>query len=216
MTPAKVAGLLLAAGSGSRLGRPKALLADQAGVTFMGRALQVLADGGCDPVYAVLGAAADEVRDQVPNGVRVVVADDWREGMGHSLRTGLAAVAEDDSGLEALVVMLVDTPGVTSEVVSRLVSACAAPPGSPRGRPSTPVRSALARSAFGGVPGHPVLIGRDHWKGVAETAHGDSGARDYLAARSVQLVESGDIGTGDDIDTARALAQWRRHRGGIE
>ena len=56
------------------------------------------------------------------------------------------------------------------------------------------------RAAYDGVPGHPVLIGRDHWDGVVASAVGDRGARDYLAAHGVALVECGDLATGVDVD----------------
>jgi nicotine blue oxidoreductase len=58
----------------------------------------------------------------------------------------------------------------------------------------------LARAAYDGEPGHPVLLGRDHWPGVVASAAGDRGARDYLAAREVTLVECGDLATGHDRD----------------
>ena len=56
------------------------------------------------------------------------------------------------------------------------------------------------RAAYHGVPGHPVLIGSDHWAGVVATATGDRGARDFLAAHEVALVECGDLATGVDVD----------------
>ena len=62
-------------------------------------------------------------------------------------------------------------------------------------------RDDLLRAAYDGVPGHPVLIGRDHWAGVVEGATGDRGARDYLAAHDTVLVECGDLATGADVDT---------------
>jgi CTP:molybdopterin cytidylyltransferase MocA len=92
--------------------------------------------------------------------------------------------------------MLVDTPGVGPDVVRRLTS---------RSGPD-----ALARATYGSGPGHPVLLGRDHWPGVLEVASGDRGARDYLRAHPVTLVECADIGTGDDVDTAEALRTWNQ------
>ena len=59
----------------------------------------------------------------------------------------------------------------------------------------------LARAAYGGVPGHPVLLGRDHWPGVLESAQGDQGARSYLARHEVELIECGDLATGRDVDS---------------
>ncbi len=86
------------------------------------------------------------------------------------------------------VVSLVDLPDVGAEVITRLLA-----------REVT--SGVLARAAYDGTPGHPVLIGRDHWAGVIESARGDRGARDYLAAHEVELVECGDLATGEDADT---------------
>ena len=62
-------------------------------------------------------------------------------------------------------------------------------------------RQALVRATYDGRPGHPVLLGRDHWHGVLETATGDRGARDYLATNMVLLVECGDLASGVDVDS---------------
>lgn len=172
-----VAGLLLAAGAGTRYGGPKALVDG-----WLPGAIGALRDGGCSPVTVVLGAAADEARRLVPSGVSVVVADDWAEGMGASLRAGLLSLGDSD----AVLVHLVDLPDVGSSVVRRLLGMASA--------------SALARATYGGVPGHPVLLGRDHWAGVAAAAVGDQGARDYLRRHKVDEIECGDLAEGDDVD----------------
>ncbi|HVN11885.1 MAG TPA: NTP transferase domain-containing protein, partial [Kineosporiaceae bacterium] len=112
---------------------------------------------------------------------------------GASLRAGLVALADRAPVPDAVVVALVDTPGVTTEVVRRVAAAAAAGP------------SVLARAAFDGVPGHPVLLGREHWAGVRAAARGDAGARDYLRDRPVTLVECADVGSGLDVDTPAAL-----------
>ncbi len=194
----RVAGLLLAAGAGRRMGTPKGLLRDPDGAPWVARSVGVLAAGGCSPVSVVVGAAAADVAALVPPDARVVEATGWDEGMGASLRAGLAALAAPAEATDvsdepvAVVVMLVDTPGVTAEVVARLATR-AAP-------------EALARAGYDGVPGHPVLLGRDHWAGVAASARGDAGAREYLRGRDdVVLVECGDVGDGTDLDTPDAL-----------
>jgi CTP:molybdopterin cytidylyltransferase MocA len=91
----RTVGLLLAAGAGRRMGRPKALLRDNDGVPFLERGVQLLLEGGCERVTVVLGASADEARGLLgPSAapVEVVVAEDWDEGMGASLRAGLRAL----------------------------------------------------------------------------------------------------------------------------
>ena len=187
-----VAGLLLAAGAGVRMGRPKALVEGARGTPWVVSASRVLAAGGCAEVTVVVGAAAEEVRGLLRDEpVSVVVAPDWAEGMGASLRAGLGALLAT-SPAEAAVVHLVDLPDVGEAVVRRLAEA-AAP-------------EALARAAYGpGSVGHPVLLGRDHWAGVIETATGDRGARDYLRTRDVVPVDCSELATGADVDSPRGL-----------
>ncbi|MGZ4651412.1 MAG: nucleotidyltransferase family protein [Kineosporiaceae bacterium] len=193
----RVAAILLAAGAGRRLGTPKALLHDAHGVPWVERAARRLVTGGCRPVLVVVGARAAEAASLVPPALvppsDVVEAVGWHEGMGASLRAGLVALEERSPAADAALVALVDTPGMTTEVVRRVLAAASGP-------------SALARAAFDGVPGHPVLLGREHWTEVRAAARGDAGARDYLRNRPVRLVECGDVGSGLDVDTRGALA----------
>lgn len=176
-------GLLLAAGSGERFGGPKALARDDDGTSWLLRSVQALRP--CAEIVVVLGAGAEEAAALLPMSVVRVRADDWAEGMGASLRAGLAALATTTH--DAALVSLVDLPDVDAAVVARLAAAATGP-------------DVLARAAYDGVPGHPVLIGRDHWAGVVDTATGDRGARDYLASHEVALVECGDLATGVDVD----------------
>lgn len=184
MSTVRTQGLLLAAGAGSRMGRPKALVSDAAG-SWLERAVRVLDDGGCAGVTVVLGAGSAEAVSFLDGlGVDLVVAHDWETGMSASLTAGLRGMPAD---ADAALVLLVDLPDVTADVVRRVLDAEAGP-------------RALARAAYDGRPGHPVLLGRDHWVGVAEVASGDEGARDYLRSHEHRLVECGDLATGVDVD----------------
>jgi CTP:molybdopterin cytidylyltransferase MocA len=187
-----VAGLLLAAGAGRRMGMPKALVRDPGGEAWVARSARTLVVGGCAPVLVVLGARAAEAAPLVPPGLQAVVAQDWAEGISASLRAGLRALGEvAGPHVVATVVGLVDTPGVNGSVVARIVA-----------RAQDPAVGAeiLARAAYRGVPGHPVLLGRAHWAGVIEQVRGDTGARGYLVARQVVQVECADLGDGRDVD----------------
>jgi nicotine blue oxidoreductase len=193
-TEDQVAGLLLAAGGGRRLGgRPKALLTHR-GRPLVEHAVEVLRAAGCARVHVVLGAAADTVRERARlEGCMVVVNPHWEQGMGGSLRAGLDSLA--GSGARAVLVSLVDQPGIGAEAARRV-------------RDAYRDESSLVSAAYDGLRGHPVLFGAAHWAGVAETATGDRGARGYLKAHeeAITLVECGDVARPYDIDTADDLA----------
>ena len=211
-----VAGVLLAAGEGSRFGRPKALV-ELDGQTLAARGVNVLRTGGADPILVVIGAAQVNL-----DGIHTVYNEQWRTGMGSSLRAALRALtdAEGAEGAEgpqdrtaatlpvdvgAAVVALADQPLVGTDAVARLIAAY-------RGGAS------VAVAGYDGKPRNPVLLAREHWPEVIATATGDQGARAFLRARPelVTLVECGDTGSPDDIDTAadldRVAARYRESR----
>jgi len=212
----KIAGLLLAAGAGHRMGAPKALIRDPAGVSWATRTARVLGEAGCSPVVAVIGASADQVAAELDDSVELVEATEWQEGMGASLRAGLTALqrlADPQRGQvathhpalsvvppvplpSAALIVPVDVPGLTADVVRRLAAQAD--------------RSALVRAVYHGIPGHPVVLGRDHWDGVIATAVGDQGARAYLKQHPPVEVECGDLADGVDVDTVDGLPEGHR------
>ena len=198
-----VAGVVLAAGAGRRFGGPKALV-ELGGALLVERAARVLAEAGCAPVVVVLGAAADEVRARADlTGVVTALNPDWPTGMGSSLRVGLAELA-DVPGVRAAAVLPVDTPGVTAAAVRRVI-AHAATAVDARGARSVPLYALVRATYRDGAPGHPVLLGRAHWPGVAELAVGDAGAREYLRRHPPLDVPCADLADGADVDRPEDL-----------
>jgi CTP:molybdopterin cytidylyltransferase MocA len=180
-----VAGILLAAGEGSRLGRPKALV-EIGGQTLAQRGVALLRDGGAAPVLVVTGAV-----DVALPGVLTVRNPHWRGGMGSSLAAGLAVVPD---GCDAAVIALADQPLIGPEAVRRLIAAHAG-------------GASIAVAAYHGAPRNPVLLAREHWAGVVALAVGDAGARPFLRAHPdlVTAVECADTGRPDDLDTPADL-----------
>ena len=185
-----VAGVLLAAGSGSRLGRPKALVV-VGGQTLARRGVGLLRDGGADPVIVVTGATGPDT--DIDDGVITVHNPDWRTGMGSSLAAGLRAVPAQ---CVAAVLALADQPLIGPQSVRRLISAHAA-------------GVSVAVACYDGQPRNPVLISREHWPEVIALAAGDVGARPFLRAHRdlVTEVECGDTGQPDDVDSPEDLAR---------
>ena len=209
-----MAGILLAAGQGSRLGQPKALIVIR-GQSLARRGIGLLQAGGATPVIVVTGAARLDAAlldaplleaagsdaagletgtsDGALPGVISVHNPRWQTGMGSSLAIGLAAVPGECT---AAVLALADQPLVGPEAVRRLIAAHAA--GAP-----------VAVACYEGRPRNPVLISREHWAEVAQLAAGDVGARPFLRAHPelVTQIECGDTGRPDDIDTPEDLAR---------
>lgn len=190
-----VVGLVLAAGAGRRMGGPKALVRGPDGTPWVVRAVRALAEGGCEPVLVVVGAGAAAVAAVLQGEpVEVVEAPGWAEGMGASLRTGLTELTSRPAA--AVLVAPVDVPSLSADVVRR-VAAMAGP-------------DALARAVYDGRPGHPVLIGREHWGGVLARAAGEDGARPYLRDHPPDPIECADLGSGADVDTVDRLPAGHR------
>jgi nicotine blue oxidoreductase len=187
---------LLAAGEGSRFGQPKALV-ELDGQTLAERGVGLLRAGGADPILVVTGAVPLDL-----DGTLTIDNPQWRTGMGSSLRAALQALTEAGRGPEigpeigAVVVALADQPLVGAAAVARLIAAYRD-------------GASVAVAAYHGQPRNPVLLAREHWPEVIATATGDQGARTFLRTRSelVTLVECGDTGRPDDIDTPADLAR---------
>lgn len=171
-------GLVLAAGAGTRFGQPKAPIMF-GGERLVDRSVRVLREAGCDDVVVVLGAWIGTV----PKAT-IVVNDDWRKGMGSSLQTGLQFLG-DVTNADRAVVTLVDLPGLTPEAVHEVCRN----------------QSGLVVATYDGQPGHPVILGCEHWLPILTLGLGDEGARKYLASRDdVVRVEVASFADGGDLD----------------
>jgi nicotine blue oxidoreductase len=182
-----VAGIVLAAGGASRFGAPKQL-AELDGVPLIEHAMRAQAGSGAiRRLVVVLGARAELIRAQADlAGADVIVCEAWAEGLSASLRTGLEALPER---VGAVLVTLADQPRVTAAAVARVAAA-----------------GGTCRAAYDGVPGHPVRLAGAELE-AARWLTGDVGARDLLAG--ARLVECGDLGRPDDVDTPQDLERMR-------
>jgi CTP:molybdopterin cytidylyltransferase MocA len=184
----RVAGLVLAAGGGSRFGDPPKQLADLGGRPLLEWSVRAqCAVPELARVIVVLGAHAEQIAAGVELGrAETVVCPDWASGQAASLRRGLAALPEVVS---KVIVTLGDAPLVTPAVIARFVW--------------EPPRT---RATYGGRPGHPVVLGREEITGLMSLS-GDRGARDLL--RGGPVMEVGHLCSGRDVDTPDDLEEIR-------
>jgi CTP:molybdopterin cytidylyltransferase MocA len=189
------AGIVLAAGSSQRMGTPKQLLPLQ-GRPLLEHVVAAACGSRLERVVVILGADHELIRQRVGWGrARVMVNPDHTSGMSSSLRTGIAAL---DSDVESAVVILGDQPGISSELVNRILDVNA---GCFRPAAALSVRGLLQP---------PVVLRRELWAEVTALS-GDTGARGFLRAHPelvAPLVVDTDLEHLADIDTPD---DWRRY-----
>jgi molybdenum cofactor cytidylyltransferase/nicotine blue oxidoreductase len=184
----RVAAAVLAAGAGTRLGGPKAEVVI-AGERLVDRAVRVARSAGCEPVFAVVRAATT-----VPDAVTLVNPEPER-GQRGSLTLAVEAASDWVAGVEALAVLLVDTPGVGVDAVRAVI------------RGWHPGRIAVGR--YGGQRGHPIVMAPPLWAQALRLAGVDEGARALLRARPELVDEVPVPGDPTDLDTPADLERWR-------
>ena len=170
-----VAPLVLAAGASSRMGSPKPLL-PLGEDTYLGTILQTLAGAPVTAPIVVVGHAAADILDAVElEGSRVLVNEDWAQGMLSSVQLGVRSLL-DRGQVEAMLLVLVDVPRFRVATVERLVEQFA------RTRPL------LTVPTYAGEHGHPVLFARALFEELLQ-APADDGARAVVDAHRVDLLE---------------------------
>lgn len=200
---APVAGVVLAAGTGRRMGRPKALI-EVDGRPLLSHAVAAIVAGGCDPVGVVVGAAAEEVTAvaagvaEVEGGLAIIDNPGWASGMASSVREALRWAAATTPSAGALLVLPVDTPGIGAPVIRRLLDRWEDDDG----------RALVA--TYDGRRRNPVLLPAAEWDAVAARVHGDTGAKGWLQDNPDHVVDVDctDLGVPTDLDTPLDLIRW--------
>lgn len=212
-SPPRLVGLVLAAGASRRFGSPKQLaLID--GVPMLQRVIETAQaalppdESGGEPrsrITVVLGAHAEAVREGVIERLKsplpqVVFCPDWERGMAHSLSCGLAALQAparnaigEGTAPTAAMVMLGDTPYITTDGLRRLIDAWSASPETP------------AAATYDGTVGAPCILPRGVWPEVMQL-QGDRGAGAWLRARDVAgaaVIRMAIAGAARDVDMPR-------------
>lgn len=183
-----VGAVILAAGSSSRMGRPKQLLRF-GGETLLRRAALAALGAGCDPVVVVTGAHAERTRGEL-RGLGVLEVENlrWETGMGSSVRAGVEALLEARAETDAVVLMLCDQPFVNADVVAVLVAA------------HRETGRETVASQYGGGYGVPALFGRTLFDELTRL-EGHAGAKQVIKRHASQTHFVPFPGGEIDVDT---------------
>jgi len=192
----RIAGIVLAAGTSSRMGRNK-LVETVRGKPLVRRAVDAALASRLDPVLVVTGHQADKIAAALADApVCLVHNEHFQEGLSSSLRVGVAAVPGDCDGA---MILLGDMPDISPALIDRLIAAF-----DPAGGHAACVATAGKRR------GHPVLWARRFFPELMMLS-GDKGGREILQAHAAQVMEikAADDAPLVDIDTVEALAAYR-------
>ncbi len=195
-----IAGLVVAAGASSRLGRPKQLLS-LGGKPLPAWVLDAMREAGLGILVLVLGHEAEAIRGVLNlEGVTVVVNTRYAEGMSTSLRVGLGAMGPN---VEGVVIAMGDQPFISPSLITGLIAE--------HHRTEQPIVAA----DFGDYQGPPIFLGRNVWP-LADEIRGDQGARFLLRSRPdwVATTPVPNRVVSLDVDTEEAYLEaieiWKR------
>lgn len=191
-----VGAVILAAGSSSRMGRPKQTLHFQ-GTSLLKRATLAALDATCRPVVVVTGANAELSRRELNQlDVREAFNPDWETGMGSSVRAGIETLISMDAAVAAVVLLVCDQPHVTADVITSLLAAHHT-----TGRP-------IIASAYGESFGVPALFSRTMFLELTQLA-GSSGAKEIIKRHASEAYflpfPEGEV----DMDTPDDFSRFR-------
>jgi molybdenum cofactor cytidylyltransferase len=189
--------VILAAGASSRMGTLKQLL-EYGGQTLVRRVALAAQDAGCNPVAVVTGAYAEKLEKELHGlNLRQVSNPEWESGMGSSIRAGIQAVLKTNDQVTAIVLMLCDQPFVTSDVLTRLITA------------HRKTGREIVASSYAGTIGVPALFGKAFFTDLVQLESG-AGAKHVIQRHLTQVrllpFARGEIDLDTPADFARLLS----------
>ena len=202
----RIGALVLAAGESSRLGTPKQLLVGRDGRPLVSRVVHEMQSAGCDPVVVVIGAHAEDVTHALIHdaaGVFLVANRGWSEGMGSSIRAGIAAMSVHRlmTDVRAVLIATCDMPTVDAMHFAALREAAMASGGEVR-----VASEYVTRYGEAVTRGIPAVVPREEWPDLLALS-GDRGAKALLEQPDTLTVALVD-GTFD-LDTPDDVSAWR-------
>ena len=188
------ASILLAAGSSSRLGRPKQLL-KVGGETLLHRTARLAAESGCAPNLVVLGAFADQFQPELKAlNSEIIIHPDWQQGMGTSIAAATNMLLRMKPVPQSVLILVCDQPALEAEILLALMAEAA---GSGKG---------IVAARYAGVAGVPVVLSAKYFAELAALS-GEQGARRILSHYPEDIAYV-DFPEGSfDIDTEADVAR---------
>jgi len=180
--------IILAAGSSSRLGKPKQTLVFN-GQTLLQKAIHNALSSACDAVVVVLGANAEVIQPTIiDRPVPVVFNTEWQEGMASSIRHGITELKKNMPGITSAILMLCDQPFADAAILNQLIQKRSA------------TKKTIVASAYNGTSGAPALFDQSHFNELMQLT-GNEGAKKLLIKYADNMATIPFLLGAIDIDT---------------
>lgn len=196
----KIGVVILAAGSSSRLGFPKQLI-EYKGGTLLQNCLNIAESLELGTKVLVLGAKAKEIERQIdPGNFWIVNNEDWEEGMGSSIRKGIAEALKSETNPEHILILLSDQPLVTGDKIQELIEMHIA-----TGKPAT-------FSEYAGDVGVPAIFSEALFADL-QKLKGDQGAKKFIGSKNFKFgvlkfeTANFDIDTAADVELLKQMEE---------
>ena len=180
--------IILAAGSSTRMGRPKQLLPYK-GQSLLRHIVDIAIAAELGPVIVVIGAELKLLEDELKNTRAIIVHNkEWEEGMASSIRHGLNQFTVQFPSAEGVIITVCDQPYITERLLRELVEGW--------------VRNGkkVIASAYDDTMGTPVFFHRDLFPQLMELK-GDKGAKQIINDNKDGMALVSFAMGGRDIDT---------------
>lgn len=184
----KIGAVILAAGSSSRLGRPKQLLTFQS-KPMLQYVIDMVVPFQFIPTVLVLGAHSEEIlKDTDPKKSVIVINQNWNEGIGSSIRLGVSEAIKMNDSLENILFLLADQPYVTTALIKQLADQ------------HSDKKECITACRYNDSIGVPAIFSSDYFESL-QSLRGDSGAKKIIS-QNIDKVKTILFRRGDvDIDT---------------
>ena len=184
----KTAILILAAGSSSRLGRPKQLLSYNS-KTLICNIVDAAIAAELSPVIVITGSSAEEVSlELAEKNVEIVFNDNWPDGMGSGIVTGIKKLLQLSPDTAEVIIAVCDQPFVTSDFLSNLVAL------------KNKSKKTIVSSSYAETFGTPVLFDKKHFEALL-SLKGNEGAKKLLGLLKDEMISLPFKKGSWDIDT---------------
>ncbi len=185
----KIGAVILAAGESSRFGRPKQLVQFR-GKSLVRRVVDTAKDANCSAIVVVLGSKRKQIERELKETDAIVAENqDWRRGIGSSIRVGVESAVNQAPDLEAIVLLTCDQPFMKTDTIERLIAM----------REKT--KKAIVASSYSETLGVPALFDRSCFQELL-ALDDETGAKAIILSNRERVAEvlfpEGKI----DIDTA--------------